>query len=76
MTHASYQIHPYLYNFVEKSNLSYPIANSFHLAFTSNYEQELASLCLDEIVGKYGNVINLWKSDLYDWSGYRSKYET
>jgi len=76
MTHASYQIHPYLYNFVEKSKLSYPIANSFYLAFTQHYEQDLVDLGLDNIIGKYGNIINLWKSDLYDWSGYKSKYET
>ena len=34
LTHPSYQIHPYLFNFVKKTNLGYPMANLFHLAFS------------------------------------------
>ena len=75
LTHPSYQIHPYLFNFVKKTNLGYPIANLFHLAFSQNYEQELIDIGIDNLIGKYGNIINLWKYGMYDWSGYRSQYE-
>lgn len=73
--YSSYQIHPYLYNFVEKSNLLYPLANNFFIAFHESYEKELISKGIDNILGQYGNVKNTWKSGLFDWTGYQSKYE-
>lgn len=75
LTHSSYQIHPYLYNFIEKSNLAYPLANTFFISFTTEYEKELVSIGLDNIIGKQGNIINLWKYGMFDWTGYQSQYE-
>lgn len=74
-TYSSYQIHPYLYNFVEKSNIAYPLANNFFVAFGKEYEMDLYKTGIDEIVGKYGNVINTWKSQLFDWTSYQTEYE-
>lgn len=37
--YSSYQIHPYLYNFIEKSNFIYPLANNFFISFSEDYEQ-------------------------------------
>lgn len=73
--YSSYQIHPYLYNFVEKSNLVYPLANSFFISFGEEYEKELAQKGIDNILGKYGNIKDLWKSGMFDWTSYQSKYE-
>ena len=69
-THSSYQIHPYLYNFVEKSNVAYPLANTFFVAFSERYEAELVEKGLDDMIGKHGNVINLSKHGMFDWTGY------
>lgn len=74
-THSSYQIHPYLYNFVEKSNVAYPLANTFFVAFSERYEAELVEKGLDDMIGKHGNVINLSKHGMFDWTGYQSQYE-
>lgn len=75
LTHSSYQIHPYLYNFIEKLNVVYPLAETFFITFTKDYEKELIEKGLDNLIGKYGNVINLWKYGMFDWSGYQSQYE-
>lgn len=73
--YSSYQIHPYLYNFVEKSNLVYPLANNFFISFGEDYEKELYEKGIDNLLGKFGNIKNLWKSGMFDWTGYQSKYE-
>jgi len=59
-----------LYNFVEKSNLVHPLANNFFVAFGDEYEAEIVSKGLDNIIGQYGNVKNIWKSGLFDWTSY------
>ena len=73
--YSSYQIHPYLYNFVEKSNIAYPLANNFFISFTEEYEKDLCKLGIDNILGNHGNIKDLWKSGLFDWTSYQTKYE-
>jgi hypothetical protein len=70
MAYSSYQIHPYLYNFIEKTNLVYPLANNFFVTFSEEYEQEIYEKTIDNIIGQYGNVKDLWRSGLFDWTGY------
>ena len=74
-THSSYQIHPYLYNFIEQSDTVYPLANTFYVSFLEDYEQHLLDIGLDNIIGKYGNPINVAHYDIRLWNGYQSKYE-
>lgn len=74
--YSSYQIHPYLYNFIEKSNVVYPLAQAFFVAFTEEYEKELYEKGIDNIIGQYGNIKNAWKSGLFDWTSYQTTYES
>lgn len=75
-THSSYQIHPYLYNFIEHNN-SY-IA-SIKNAFYNDANETLISILLtpqiSTHIGKVGNILNIWKDDVIEYSGYRSNYE-
>lgn len=75
MAYSSYQIHPYLYNFIEKSNIEYPLAEAFFNSFSEEYEKELYEKGIDNIIGQYGNIKNAWKSELFDWTSYQSTYE-
>jgi hypothetical protein len=70
LAYSSYQLHPYLFNFIEKTNLIYPLINSFYSVFDEKYEQKLYEKNIDNIIGKYGNIKNLWNSNLFDWTGY------
>lgn len=75
MAYSSYQIHPYLYNFVEKSTITYPLASNFFVMFSNYYERELYSVGIDNMLGKFGNIKDLWKNGMFDWTSYQSKYE-
>lgn len=75
MAYSSYQIHPYLYNFVEKSTITYPLASNFFAMFSDYYEREIYSIGIDNMLGKFGNIKELWKNGMFDWTSYQSKYE-
>jgi hypothetical protein len=38
--------------------------------FDEKYEQHLYEKNIDNIIGKYGNIKNLWNNGLFDWTGY------
>ena len=59
-----------MYNFIEKTNIISPLANSFFVTFNEEYEQDLYEKGIDNILGRYGNIKDLWKSGMFDWTGY------
>ena len=77
-THPSYQIHPFMWNFIERYpfdtvlvqmskhivSLSYDVLESSNIAHT-----------IDTLLGKFGNVIDVWKNNIPDFTGYITKYE-
>lgn len=48
----------------------YPLANNFFISFSDEYEGNLVKKGIDNILGQYGNVKNIWKSGLFDWTSY------
>ena len=38
-------------------------------------ESENVIGAIDTLLGKFGNVINVWKNNIYDFTGYSTKYE-
>src|SRR5574344_1722914 len=75
VTHPSYQIHPYLYNFIEHISYNYPVANTFYSDITLALEDKLVESKLSNYIGKYGQTIDIWLNNAYDYSGYRTRYE-
>lgn len=76
ITHSSYQIHPYLYRFVEYSNLAYSIKNAFASDANSQLLLALETSEISSCIGNCGNIINIWDRNCVDYSGYRSRYES
>lgn len=78
ITHPSYQIHPYLWNFVTKEDF---IDDTLSRVF-SKYDSEALnsvnySKNIDKLYGEYGQLINKWMyPDEYDYSGYTTRYES
>lgn len=75
-THSSYQIHPYLYGFIEHNN-SY-VASIKNAFYNDANEVLISALLTPQIsthIGKVGNLLNIWKDDIIEYSGYRSNYE-
>lgn len=74
-THPSYQVHPYLYNFIKSVNSAYSIENAFRNGLVDDLIAENAQKQFNTNIGKYGQVIDIWKNNAYDFSGYRTTYE-
>lgn len=76
VTHSSYQIHPYLYNFVEHIGYSFPVVNAFYSGSNLKIEDATVEANLSNYIGQFGQTINLWLNNSYDYSGYRTRYES
>lgn len=77
-THSSYQIHPFLWNFVEKgSNQQNSLLKNFYSINTDELILSKISKNIDSYYGHFGNIIDKWKHyDSKDYTGYQTKYES
>lgn len=72
MTHSSYQLHPFLKAFKQYVKTVRGIKNLFEFTLanlTTNYES------ISTKIDDYGNSINYWMEDNFDFTGYSSQYE-
>lgn len=74
-THSSYQVHPNLYAFIEASGVIYSIQNRFTNGVVNELVESQSIENLKTNVGTYGNVINIWLNNSFDFSGYQTSYE-
>ena len=75
VTHPSYQIHPFLWKFVEASKIKDILSRSFDSLQNDRLESKNIAGYIDGIIGKFGEVINIWENNTIDFSGYTTKYE-
>ena len=75
VTHPSYQIHPFLWKFVEASKIKEILSRSFDSLQNDRLESKNIAGYIDGIVGKFGEVINIWENNTIDFSGYTTRYE-
>ena len=71
----TFQSHPYLYNFVEHGDDSYPIDNAFYGNANEDLIYELQSKNISVYLGDYGNIKRIWRNSNLEYSGYKSRYE-
>lgn len=77
-THPSYQIHPYLWNFVEKLDTQTMIESGFKSKVVDDLEEDLVAQHIAGYVGEFGETLSTWlnvKKGLVDYSGYLTRYE-
>lgn len=76
-THPSYQIHPYLWNFIERNNVvTTSIAKLFQNIKIDALEFSNLLSTADDYFGAYGQSINIWRHfGALDYSGYITDYE-
>lgn len=72
---ATFQAHPYLYNFVEHENDKYPIENAFYGNANEDLIYELQTENISVYLGELGNINRIWRNSGFDYSGYKSRYE-
>ena len=71
--HPSYQIHPYLSNFMEYFDYSYPIENTVNIA--AENVRTLLRDGLRDFIDADGYLTQLWHNPLNSNSDYQSRYE-
>jgi hypothetical protein len=70
-THPSFQLHPYLNNFITDFGYKTPVENIFF----NDAIYDLEDMILSNLVGAYGEMIDVAMNNQYDFSGYKTKYE-
>ena len=73
--HSSYQIHPYLWKFTEYDRLESSIVNAYYNSANEDMIKILVAGPISAHIGNYGNNINIWKDNFFDFTGYKSRYE-
>lgn len=74
--HASYQVHPFLWNLVKKASTDTLIERGFKAAL--NIGDDYTIKGLETYIGDFGQSINLWTNyqrSRADYSGYVTRYE-
>lgn len=75
IVHPSYQIHPYLDKFIEIGKIDDIILQSYeNEAIEQLYSNNIHNY-ISNILGEFGQAINIWLYNIRDYTGYRSKYE-
>ena len=67
-----------MWNFIEyhmKGNVLKNISNMIIGLDYDMLESENVIAAIDTLLGKFGNVINVWKNNTLDFTGYSTKYE-
>ena len=78
MAHPSYQIHPFLWNLVQKQQTETLIERGFKSHVVAEIAEYESLSKLNSIIGEYGQTINTWRNyskGLVDYSGYVTRYE-
>ena len=73
--YPTFQTHPYMYNFIEHTNVSYPIENAFYGNANEDLIAELQSKNISVYLEQFGNIVRVWRNSNFDYSGYKSRYE-
>lgn len=80
VAHPSYQIHPYLWNFVKKMNGDTLVESGFKSQSVEDLtDMNVVSWLRNAAgIGRFGQTVNVWRcanDGLTDYSGYMSMYE-
>ena len=75
VTHPSWQVHPYLKNFIEKSDTDNVIETTYNITANSFRLAAMRTPKISVCVGIAGEILNLWRYKTEDFSGYLTRYE-
>lgn len=74
ITHPTRQAHPFMWNFIKYVADSTNTDKVFYSYQVSELESSKSEQYIDKIVGETGNLINVWKYSIQDFSGYTTRY--
>ncbi len=74
ITHSTRQVHPFMWNFIKYVADSNNTDKVFYSYQVSELESSKSEQYIDKIVGKFGNLKDVWKYSLQDFTGYTTRY--
>lgn len=77
-THPSYQIHPFMWKFIEKHEYTDSLSKNQYVVKNLNIDDlELDRVAgkIDSYIGEFGQMVDVWKHSVCDYTGYMSRYE-
>jgi hypothetical protein len=75
IAHPSFQVHPFLWNFVEATGVRDIVSRSFDGLLNEKLESLQIHKYIDGMIGDFGQVINIWQNNTTDSTGYTTRYE-
>ena len=75
IAHPSFQVHPFLWNFVEATGVRDIVSRSFDGLLNEKLERLQIHKYIDGIIGEFGQVVNIWQNNTTDSTGYTTRYE-
>ena len=73
--HPSFQVHPFLWNFVEAVGVRDIVSRSFDGLLNEKLERLQIYKYIDNMIGEFGQVVNIWENNTTDATGYTTRYE-
>jgi hypothetical protein len=74
VTHATRQVHPFMWNFIKYVEDSNNTDKVFYSYRVSELESAKVEQTIDKILGQNGNLRDIWKYSIQDFSGYTTRY--
>lgn len=77
-THPSYQVHPFLWNFIEKTNINKVIDDIASIVYKIDIEEiskKMNANAISSLIGEFGETVDLWRHQVNDFTGYTTRYE-
>ena len=75
IAHASFQVHPFLWNFVEATGVRDIVSRAFDGLLNEKLERLEIHKHIDNIIGEFGQIVNIWQNNTTDSTGYTTRYE-
>lgn len=74
VAHSTRQLHDFFWNFIEADKYIEIAKSSFDSIYVDQLENELAVKNIDKFIGKNGQLIDIWKHNVQDYTGYSTRY--
>lgn len=63
-----------MWNFIEADKYVQIARNSFDAVFVEELETSIALSSIDKYIGEYGQLVDTWKHNVQDYTGYSTRY--
>lgn len=74
ITHPTRQLHNFFWNFIEVDKYAQIANNAFDSVYVEELETDQALSAVSKYIGNCGQLIDVWKNNIQDFTGYSTRY--